>query len=407
MLIGVISVSEPMDGSVDHPCAMLPVLGRPLADHQVQMLLAAGASRIICVVQSIPGQVMAIKQRVEAHGRQFVLARNAAETLVHIGQDDRAIIMGEGLIPDAAMLASLTQPGKPVVVTLAEADSVPGLERIDMNHHWAGLMAASGRDLAAMANLPGDWSFAPAALRHGLQQQFAREILDGAVLRQGRLLPVRSDAQAHQAENALLARASEQTEGGNGPITDFLAGAVIGQGAPLLLSREDGPVWATATGGGLLLGAMLAAANELPVTSLLLNASGALALVVGLFLLRTARHRLIPRWAMLAADSGLAVCLAVLLGQAIGGSGWNVAIYLSVTAMALAALIRQFGRKRRRPARRPLAMAMDILTDRVALPGLLAAGAVTGFLQPLVMLVGFALLIVLAGMLFDMENPSE
>lgn len=188
------------DDAPDLRLGAISFAGRRLADRQLDLALALGCERVICVASAIDSQVLALQHRVEAAGAQFNVIAGAAPLLALVHANDELVAIADGLLlaPDAALNALAGGPG--VLVLPVETGMAAGFERIDLNHAWAGIVAMPGRLVERLAELPPDCDPVEGLLRIALQGRVPKRVLPEAVLAEGRWAPIRARHQLAELE---------------------------------------------------------------------------------------------------------------------------------------------------------------------------------------------------------------
>ena len=194
------------DDAPDMPLGAIPFAGRRLAERQLDLALALGCERVVCVAGGIDSQVLALQHRVEGAGAQFNVISGAAPLLALVHANDELIAIADGLLlaPDAANNALAGGPG--VLVLPVETGMAAGFERIDLNHAWAGVLAMPGRLVERLAELPPDCDPIEGLLRIALQGRVPKRVLPEALLAEDRWAPVRARHQAAELEPAWFRR---------------------------------------------------------------------------------------------------------------------------------------------------------------------------------------------------------
>jgi hypothetical protein len=317
--------------------AALPLAGRTLIERQARLAAAAGARRIVLLVERMPADLVAAVDRLRRERLDLVVARTADEAAASLDPYDRLLVIADGLLADEADLRAFANHGGAAVATLPDSADPALHERIDGAHRWAGLLAADGALLRETAAMLRDWDLLSTLLRRALQEGAALVpagptllILDGAgdlSALQRRLL----DAAAPPPDAALVERRLLA------PLERAAAGALLNARIPAGL-----PGW---TGIVLAAGAIAAFAWPLLWLGLALLL---LTLPLEGISARLARVRMAPersaswRAALLPAAYGAAL---LSLGAALAPPfGWGmILIALMIVAFQLAAAIERQG----------------------------------------------------------------
>ncbi len=338
MRIALISICETCDYAIYQPRALLPIADGTLAHYQIRLAIDAGAQKIIAFVQVVAGQVMRLQEYTEKAGADFVLVRGISEIASHVAAEDDVLVIADGLYAHADVVASVWNADIPnfgVFSAGQDTGQLAGFERIDINHHWAGLAKLKGRDLLALASLPGDWSMESAALRSAVQQQYRRIMIGDKLLSDGDIA-VQSGAHtiALAQEKAVFsgqgARFSRVERNLLDPIAKLLA--------PLIWRREKSRL--------LLQTIQLAGTIVAPIAAYFLHAAAGFALLLIALFANFLAKRLFALFAAretadylkyLRLFCALAILQIGLMGQS-PGLQLYIMVYLSIQTIGLYAL---------------------------------------------------------------------
>ena len=230
--VALLTLMEPagVDGSA--PRGLLRVGGATLARHQLALALSAGCQRIACLARGIGPDLIELQHEAEKAGASFHVIGGAHGLSGLVTAADEVMVLAEGLLPTAGDALRLID-GPPAVLVQPSETGVPaGYERIDLNHASAGLMIVPGRLADRLMELPGDSDPGSALMRIALQAGVAQRPVPDEVRLGGRWLLVRSEAEAHDAEEGWMAR---QTAGGARTPGPLLARTLVRQFGPALL----------------------------------------------------------------------------------------------------------------------------------------------------------------------------
>jgi hypothetical protein len=307
--------------------ATLPFAGRSLVERQARLALAAGAERIVILVEMLPPALAAAIDRLRTEGVGAIVARSVAEAAEAVQPGDQLLLIADGLLADESDLARLVRLGAPVLLTVPDAGD-ERFERIDAHSRWAGLALLDGglfRDTAAMLD---EWDLQSTLLRRAVQGGARQVALPSAATP-----PVlaREPADLLDAEARMIAGA-----GGGSPgwASRYLLAPIERALTNALMPTAIGPEWlniaaATLTG----LGGLFFIQGWLWPGALALLAATPLDGVAD----RLARLRLQPgprrAWTDLLLP-GLGAAALLALGWALATPhGWGT-IVLSATAIA-------------------------------------------------------------------------
>ena len=124
--------------------ATLPLGGRSLVERQARLALAAGAERILILVERLPAELLAAIDRMRAEGIPVVMARTAQEAAAQVDDTDRIMLVADGFMADDALMRRVAASQGATVLTVPDAGYDERYERIDSGSRWAGLALLDG-----------------------------------------------------------------------------------------------------------------------------------------------------------------------------------------------------------------------------------------------------------------------
>lgn len=344
--------------------AALPLAGRTVIERQVRLAYAAGARRIVVLVERMPPGLAAALDRLRREHVPVDVARGAGEAAELIDPADRLLLIADGAIADGSQLRRLAEAEGSAVLTVQDSLFGELYERIDGSSRWGGLAATDGammRDTAAMLR---DWDLQSTLLRRVLQGDARHLAADAPVA----IVDAMDDLAA--AERQIL-EGARATEGGwaarmlaplERGITFLVMGAPIGSTAMGLASAVLTGLGAAAIGWGWLWSGFIALLLATPLEGIAL---------------RLARLRMQPgagqswwRTSLPLLSGAALVALAHLLAATYG---WGM-ILLALVALAFlfAAAVETEGRKPRGAA---------LLAERLGMTWLMLPFAAFGLWQ--------------------------
>lgn len=178
--------------------ANLRICGRSIAQYQVELALALGCERVICLAAALSPELVRLQHFAERHGARFHVIAGARALAGLVTAADELLVLGDGLFVSEPATA-LLEAGHGVLVQPVESGVAAGFERIDLNSAAAGAMRVPGRLVAQLAELPPDCDAIAALQRLALQGGVPRKQVPANGEAQFWTL-VRSDAEAHAIE---------------------------------------------------------------------------------------------------------------------------------------------------------------------------------------------------------------
>ncbi len=151
------------------PRAALPLAGRTVIERQARLAHAAGAKRIVVLVERMPPGLVAALDRLRRERVPVEVARGAEEAAELIDPADRLLLIADGAIADGSQLRRLAEGEGALALTVQDSLFGDLYERIDGSSRWSGLAATDGAMLRDTAAMLRDWDLQSTLLRRVLQ----------------------------------------------------------------------------------------------------------------------------------------------------------------------------------------------------------------------------------------------
>jgi hypothetical protein len=371
------------------PLGALSLAGRSIAERQLDIVLALGCERVVCLADALDRQLLALQHRVEAAGGRFNLVSGARQLVGLVNANDELVAIADGLLPAASDTTKALGGGSGVLVLPVEAGIAAGFERVDLNHAWAGLLAMPGRLVERLAELPPDCDTIASLLRIALQGRVPERVLPEAVLDEGRWTLVRTRRQLTELEpgwfrrhaaapnwlapGQALARLGVQLFGGRLLKRGIRPGLLAGAG---LLFAACGI--ASAWLGHAVLAVVLAGAGWL-----LAEAGSALATLASARADGEGRHARLASLTGVLLDFALLAVLVLSLGGELSARLFAPVVMVGLLRAGRQVIPEQWA---------------GLLGDRMVLAALLGAGAAVGALLPAIEVLALVLVALLLGL---------
>jgi hypothetical protein len=195
-LVALISAYQESDEPGGALRAVLPLAGRTVIERQAKLAAAAGARRIIVLVERVAPELLAAVDRLRRDGLPVALARSAAEAADLVDPSDPLLLVADGFIGDESQIRRMVAAAPPALLTVPDTAVDDRFERIDAESRWAGLALIDGALLADTASMLRDWDPQSTLLRRAVQ--------NGA-----RMLSIRAGAGGVPPEVAIAERISD------------------------------------------------------------------------------------------------------------------------------------------------------------------------------------------------------
>ena len=196
------SAGEPGDGHK----AFISFGGKTIAQRQIELVLALGCERVVCLADNLGPALIALQHQVEAAGAKFHVISVPRALCGLVYATDELIVLGDGLLPLAEEARAILAKGNSVVVLPSETGISAGFERIDMNYAWAGALAMPGKLVERLNELPQDCDGVASLLRIALQSKVPERSLPETVLGEGRWAVLGSNQDAASLEPSWFRR---------------------------------------------------------------------------------------------------------------------------------------------------------------------------------------------------------
>lgn len=233
MRVALLSMILPSGNANGGYRAFIEFAGRSIALRQLDLALALGCERIICLADHLHQPLLPLQHRCEAAGARFHVVTGPGPLAALVRATDELLVLAEGLLPLEKSAFERISTHSGVLVLPAETGIPAGFERVDLNYAWAGALSMPGRLVERLAELPADCDAVGSLLRIALQARVPEIPLPDAVLAEGKWPLVVQQEQVAALEPSWLRRHMPQ---GNGfsPFSSLAAASLRTFGVPLL-----------------------------------------------------------------------------------------------------------------------------------------------------------------------------
>ncbi len=168
--IALLSVT--CDGSVSSDALMdsarQDVAGGSLIEYQITTLARVGIQRFLIEVENVDGSLISLAERCRTKNRTVDFVRTGADLQRYIKPDDRIWVQSGLLYAQLGLIETLVKTNENFVATLDSRAENSAFERIDLNTRWAGVSVVGTDIIAALGDLPEDWSLLSSLLRQAV-----------------------------------------------------------------------------------------------------------------------------------------------------------------------------------------------------------------------------------------------
>ncbi|MFN7029888.1 MAG: hypothetical protein ACK4PC_11025 [Sphingopyxis sp.] len=201
-LIALIGASEVLpDGGLR---ALVTVAGETLIERQAVRLADVGVTHIAFAVAAVPADLLATCDRIRRRGVKVTPVRVATDLMGLVQEDDRIILVADGLRAGGTHYAASAKPGAPAILVTGDTPLTQGFERIDATRRWGGLASISQPMIAELAAMPGEWDMMLTLLRLAVQSGARRLYCEPALFEQGEIAIVTDRPTAALIEQSSL-----------------------------------------------------------------------------------------------------------------------------------------------------------------------------------------------------------
>ena len=184
-LIALVGASETLpDGGLR---ALVSVAGETLIERQAVRLADVGVTHVAVAVGSVPADLLATCDRIRRRGMRVTSVRTASDLMALVEEDDRIILVADGLRAGGTHYAAIAKPGTPAILVTGDTVLTQGFERIDATRRWGGLACISPPMVAELAAMPGEWDMMLTLLRLAVQAGARRLYCEPALFEQGEI----------------------------------------------------------------------------------------------------------------------------------------------------------------------------------------------------------------------------
>jgi len=149
--------------------ALLPLAGRTLVEYQARCAAAAGAAPVVVLVERVPQALQDAFERLRLDGIGVFPVSDVHEAVSRFEAGSMIVLIGDGIVPPAELVAQLAEDGEPAVITVRDDEEHAAFERIDGQARWAGIALVDAHLLGSTAAMLGDWDLQSTLLRRAIQ----------------------------------------------------------------------------------------------------------------------------------------------------------------------------------------------------------------------------------------------
>lgn len=201
------------EAATNDPTILIDMDGEPLIAYQIEQLRDAGISRFLIEIESLPGAIVAMTERLQQHGLDIRYVRAPQDLEGVIDNDELLLVLCDGIVADDNLLKEIVSNTSRYIVTLDGREENSRYERIDLNSYWAGIALLDTKSVSAIAALPEGWSIRSSLLRQALQDAVPHRPLNQALVLANQLRRITTQQEAAALGKERLRNRARATAG--------------------------------------------------------------------------------------------------------------------------------------------------------------------------------------------------
>ncbi len=163
-----------------------------LLKYQIMLARRAGAAKILCHIDSVPGELAQHERFAKERGLEWENIRSITEISSQIDEADDILVIADGYYSDVTLFDDFIVSQDADILTADSDGSFAGFERLDINTLWAGLLKLRGSAVADLSQFPNDWSLESVLLRQAITGKAVMKPVSDASVRSSGICDVMS-----------------------------------------------------------------------------------------------------------------------------------------------------------------------------------------------------------------------
>lgn len=184
-----------------------------LLEYQVTTLARAGVRRFLVEVENVDGALLALADRCRERAQTMEFVRTGSDIQRFVRAEDRVWVQSGALYVQYALLDGLLKLSENFITTVDGRDENSAFERIDLNTRWAGISIVGSDTIAALRDLPHDWSIISSLLRHAIQANVTQKTLPQRHINEGSLTIIRGAQDFAALNRQIMVRRIDNLKG--------------------------------------------------------------------------------------------------------------------------------------------------------------------------------------------------
>jgi hypothetical protein len=233
--IALLSAAGVSDGG--NMGALQNIAGTSLIDWQISTLQKCGVETFLIEVDSVPGELLNVADRLRNGGVRAEFVRSAKDLQSYLNPTAKLVVLAEAHYFSAPVLAELMQRSPQFIATIDGRDENAAFERIDLNTRWAGFAQLEAATARSLMELPEGWSIASSLLRHAIQSGVKFLPVAQDKLQSGDIARICDQTGADTLVERMLA---DRIGGATGLIERHIFGPIAKRAAPYIWASHVG-----------------------------------------------------------------------------------------------------------------------------------------------------------------------
>ncbi len=193
--------------------APMIVGGEPVLVHQIAALRSVGVRKFLIEVDSVPGSLLAMADRLCLAGNSVDFVRSVHNLQTKLGENDVLVVQAEGVYFAPEFLRALLGRSDVFISTVDNRDENEAFERMDLNTRWAGLAVVPTKTVTNVGKLPDGWSMTSSLLRQAMQDGVPQRSVKQGKLQKGELRRVDRANDAEMLTSEMMRRRARREPG--------------------------------------------------------------------------------------------------------------------------------------------------------------------------------------------------
>lgn len=172
--------------------SFVPVLGMPLVEYQIRLLVEAGIDHIVLWAENIFSdsshcdsssldkkahfnfRFINMIDKFRQEGIHLKIAHSRLELNSIFSDENFIFLLDNGCLPSLDLIKLVIDNPLPAILTIKDGKSSRAFERIDASDRWGGVVLVDGKALKAALTIPEDWDLFLTIMRQITQSSCSR-----------------------------------------------------------------------------------------------------------------------------------------------------------------------------------------------------------------------------------------